>query len=68
VVTPGEEVASGIALGLLSGAIVGAIGTAFKDSKHYIIHGHATKWKAFELAVANYNAEREKNNHSPTAQ
>jgi hypothetical protein len=68
IMTPGEEVASGIALGLLSGAIVGAIGTAFKDSKHFIIHGNAAKWKAFQLAVADYNAEREKNNNMPAPQ
>lgn len=52
----GEELVSGVTVGIISGTIVGGVSTLFKNSKKHTINGNPEKWKIFEEAIK-YNTE-----------
>lgn len=54
----GDELASGISVGIISGAIVGGISALFKNSKKYSIDANMENWRTFIRAIESNSKNR----------
>ena len=54
----GEEFASGLIVGVISGTIIGGISALFKSPKTFIIDANAEKWDIFVKAVKHNTKNR----------
>jgi hypothetical protein len=62
--TQGEVVVGYALLGMSVGTLVGGISGAFKNSKHFPVHRDVTKWREFEIMVADYNTKHNINEYN----